>query len=482
LVHARDFSRALTTSGKGLANWEALRNSLSRTLLFASKNRGTRKPYVEPTALSNGRGEVQPMNIVQTLLGLFNSPQLLETIAGLLRESTTTTQKGIAAAIPAILGGLVSRGSTEAGADALIGMMREHKIDSGLLDRLGTMFGGSAGEAQVDAGRSMLSGILGGNLDAVTKLVGSVSGMSNEGAGKLMSLVAPAVLGGVAKAAPSGGFTAAGLMGLLASQKEHFAKLAPPGLGSLLGIGGLGAAVSSIARASSSTVVSTSVSAGSTVQSAGVAASAMTQSVGARALWPWLVFLGVLCLAFLLGLKSCSTPLAEQAVSEEPVASDAVEPEAVAPAEPAPAEITLPSGTVLTVPPGSVGENLFNFLSGNETGSKTFLFDGLTFETGSATLDADSQATIAAISEILKEFGAATVSVDGYTDNTGLREANLRLSESRARQVMAALAAAGIDASRMTAAGHADDNPVASNDTEEGRAQNRRTELTATKN
>lgn len=146
------------------------------------------------------------------------------------------------------------------------------------------------------------------------------------------------------------------------------------------------------------------------------------------------------------------------------------------------AEITLPSGTVLTVPPGSVGENLFKFLTGTETGSKTFLFDGLTFDRGQATLDARSQATITAIADILQEFGTVTVSVDGYTDNTGTREANLQLSQARAEQVLAALAAAGIDTSRMTATGHADDNPVADNGTEEGRAQNRRTELTATKN
>jgi outer membrane protein OmpA-like peptidoglycan-associated protein len=136
----------------------------------------------------------------------------------------------------------------------------------------------------------------------------------------------------------------------------------------------------------------------------------------------------------------------------------------------------------LTVPPGSVGENLYNFVIGAETGSKTFLFDGLTFEAGSATLDARSQSTITAIAEILKEFGTVTVSVDGYTDNTGSREANMHLSEARAREVQSALVAAGIDASRITAAGHADDNPVADNFTEEGRAQNRRTELTATKN
>jgi outer membrane protein OmpA-like peptidoglycan-associated protein len=176
---------------------------------------------------------------------------------------------------------------------------------------------------------------------------------------------------------------------------------------------------------------------------------------------------------------SSAPPTAVEAPAVTEPEPAATEPTAT---EAAPAQLTLPSGSVLTVPPGSVGENLFTFLVGEEAGSKTFLFDGLTFESGSAMLDQSSQTTIAAIAEILKEFGAVTVSVDGYTDNTGSREANLRLSEARAQQVMSALAAAGIDASRMTAAGHADGNPVAGNDTEEGRAQNRRTELTATKN
>jgi outer membrane protein OmpA-like peptidoglycan-associated protein len=198
-------------------------------------------------------------------------------------------------------------------------------------------------------------------------------------------------------------------------------------------------------------------------------------------LWPWLLLAALLLLA-LFGLRACLSGT-QPPVAEAPAASDA-EPVATEPpaTEPAPAQLALPSGTVLTVPPGSVGENLYNFLTSAETGSKTFLFDGLTFESGRATLDANSQSTITAIADILKEFGAVSVSVDGYTDNTGSRDANLRLSEARAQAVLSALSAAGVDASRMAAAGHADDSPVADNGTEEGRAQNRRTELTATKN
>jgi outer membrane protein OmpA-like peptidoglycan-associated protein len=200
-----------------------------------------------------------------------------------------------------------------------------------------------------------------------------------------------------------------------------------------------------------------------------------------RAIWPWLILAALLALLLFGGIRMCSTPRVALPVAEAPA------PEPATPVEPtvaehAPAEIALPSGTVLTVPPGSVGENLFKFLTGAETGSKTFLFDGLTFDPGKATLDERSQATIGAIAGILKEFGAVSVSVDGYTDNTGATAANQRLSEARARTVLEALAAAGVDAGRITAVGHGDENPVADNATDEGRSQNRRTELTATKN
>jgi outer membrane protein OmpA-like peptidoglycan-associated protein len=297
--------------------------------------------------------------------------------------------------------------------------------------------------------------------------------MPGASAGKLMALVAPVVLGGVAEAAPAGGFSAGSLSDDLASQKDYLGTFAPPGLGDLLGLGALGSVMAP-------TLVKTGpvLPASSTSREPVAIAAAAPPSL-LQFLWPWLALAALLILA-LFGLRACmsSTPptVVEAPADAEPVAT---EPPAT---EAAPAQLTLPSGSVLTVPPGSVGENLYNFLVGEEAGSKTFLFDGLTFESGSAMLDQSSQATIAAIAEILKEFGAVTVSVDGYTDNTGSREANLRLSEARAQQVMSALAAAGIDASRMTAAGHADDNPVAGNDTEESRAQNRRTELTATKN
>ena len=69
------------------------------------------------------------------------------------------------------------------------------------------------------------------------------------------------------------------------------------------------------------------------------------------------------------------------------------------------------------------------------------------------------------------------VEIEGHTDSTGNAAHNLDLSQLRAKTVRAALVAAGIAADRLTTAGLGQTEPVASNDTEAGRAQNRRVEV-----
>jgi OOP family OmpA-OmpF porin len=67
--------------------------------------------------------------------------------------------------------------------------------------------------------------------------------------------------------------------------------------------------------------------------------------------------------------------------------------------------------------------------------------------------------------------------IEGHTDNVGNRDANLRLSRARADAVRAYFIAKGIAASRLTSVGLGPDQPIAPNDTEEGRAKNRRIQL-----
>ena len=81
----------------------------------------------------------------------------------------------------------------------------------------------------------------------------------------------------------------------------------------------------------------------------------------------------------------------------------------------------------------------------------------------------------------MKCFPQTQVQLDGYTDNTGDAAANKKLSLDRATAVKDLLVKGGIEESRMTTQGFGQDNPVASNDTEEGKAKNRRLELVVQK-
>lgn len=89
----------------------------------------------------------------------------------------------------------------------------------------------------------------------------------------------------------------------------------------------------------------------------------------------------------------------------------------------------------------------------------------------------DSAPTLSAVAADLKKAADLTVSVGGHTDNVGADAANLQLSERRAKAVVAKLAALGVPAGRLQAKGYGASQPVASNDSPEGRQRNCRVEL-----
>ncbi|AKD56673.1 sodium-translocating pyrophosphatase [Spirosoma radiotolerans] len=143
----------------------------------------------------------------------------------------------------------------------------------------------------------------------------------------------------------------------------------------------------------------------------------------------------------------------------------------------------LTSGVELNIPELGIENKLLTFIKGDKAVDKTtwFDFDRLTFETGKATLKSESQEQLKNIAEILKAYPAVNVKLGGYTDNTGNAASNLKLSQDRANSVRAELEKMGIDKDRLEAEGYGQEHPVASNDTKEGRAQNRRISIRVTK-
>jgi outer membrane protein OmpA-like peptidoglycan-associated protein/uncharacterized protein YidB (DUF937 family) len=146
------------------------------------------------------------------------------------------------------------------------------------------------------------------------------------------------------------------------------------------------------------------------------------------------------------------------------------------------ASITLPCGT-LSVEQGSFNYNLANFmLTGADSDvPKKFVVDNLNFDSSTARLTPASNRTLANLDRIMKCYPNMTVQLQGHTDATGDAESNKKLSLDRANAVKDLLVQGGIDPGRIATSGLGDEQPIASNDTDQGRAKNRRTELVVTR-
>lgn len=110
---------------------------------------------------------------------------------------------------------------------------------------------------------------------------------------------------------------------------------------------------------------------------------------------------------------------------------------------------------------------------------KKLIFKNNVFENGSSTIAASERPQFTQLLTYLKARPNLMIEVNGYSDNIGNPEKNVRLSEARADGVRFYLVQQGIAPERVKTRGHGAERPIASNDTEEGRAQNRRIEVVA---
>ena len=108
---------------------------------------------------------------------------------------------------------------------------------------------------------------------------------------------------------------------------------------------------------------------------------------------------------------------------------------------------------------------------------KISLAAGATFDHGGSTLSDEGKAEIAALVEQFKGRGVTAVTIEGHTDSSGDEAFNQQLSEDRAEAVKAELVAQGANPDKIKTVGYGESKPVADNSTREGRAQNRRVEI-----
>jgi outer membrane protein OmpA-like peptidoglycan-associated protein len=376
-------------------------------------------------------------DLVKSITDLL-TPDLLQKAAALVGETPTVTQKGLGVAVPTVLSGLGNLASTDTGASQLLGLVNRLGGDGNLLgDLAGFLGGGSTTQGAMSAGGEVLQTIFGGNqsriIDALASAVGAKSSTT---AGSLLRLAVPLVLSMLARYRRTENLDAGGLASLLRGQRSSYAGLLPASISGLMS------------------------AAGPTARVAPPPPPPAPSSSPLR----WLIPLALLGLVGAwLGSRGCGDTTRQTAQVAERKLS----------------RLTLPGGVNIELPEGSFNYNLARFLgnAADTTLPRTFVFEDLNFETGSAALTPDSRRVVNDLIVIMKAYPTARGQLAGHTDNTGDAAANKTLSEARAKTVRDAMVAGGVDAARLEAAGYGQERPVASNDTDAGRAKNRRTEL-----
>ncbi len=132
--------------------------------------------------------------------------------------------------------------------------------------------------------------------------------------------------------------------------------------------------------------------------------------------------------------------------------------------------------TVAATTTASVG-TLGAYLAGNDAAPRTFAFDTMHFATSSSALTAADRTTVEDVAGVLGKYPHANVKIVGYADARGNAAANQKLGLDRANSVKAAIVAKGIADARIATGSGGDADPVDTNATSNGQAENRRTEL-----
>jgi len=414
-------------------------------------------------------------SIFQVLKNAFTD-KAVDMISRNLGEDASKTKSGLTAMIPTVLGGLLGKtsGATTAPTwwntvadlfdgddddDLKLGLLGDTKLD--------------------DAGKGLLGSLFGGNLDSILGSLAGASGLARDKSSKLLSTVAPMVIGFLSRWAKKKGLSFTGLIGNLMNEKSAILGALPSGIGGgLLGFADKARdAVDDTARK-----------------------VAEVKTSKPKFNWTWLLLLlAALILLWLLFGRGCNRTKekVEDAATEmvndiDQAAADIKESIKGALNDAgdwvydlgATIKKKLADGTEFEVGVNSVEYKLLEFIEDvNLPIDKTtwFTLDRIYFETGSSNLKAESKDQLDRLAAIMKAYPSVKLKIGGYTDNTGSDVVNMALSSERAEAAKAELINRGVAEERLEAEGYGPQHPVCpANDTPECRAKNRRVDVRVT--
>jgi OOP family OmpA-OmpF porin len=390
------------------------------------------------------------------------TPQMVQRVGTAMGETPVNSQNAVNGAIFTLIAGLMHLAASENGPTRLVNLINHRNYGRLLNNMSGLLDEGNTAKTLIASGQDILSTLFTDKQSAVSGLIASASGVINSSAFSLLSLTAPVVVGVLGRIRTAQGLNAAGLTEVLMSQKDYISRQAPAGLAGIFGLNNL-------------TDLGCEPAGTTTEMAPALLARKVTdlgkeESMLKQWRWPVLAAFTIGLLYFFMGrgVEVAQTPMVVIQASED---------------TPAVAQVTLPGETALSLKEGSFTYNVAKFLGDATTTTvpKTFVFDRLDFDSGTMQLTTASVQTVEDLLAILKAYHTADVRLDGYTDNIGDVYTNKKLSLERAVAVQETLIRGGIGATRVTTAGYGQEHPLVSNETEEGRAKNRRLELVVLK-
>ncbi|MDR6756146.1 hypothetical protein J2Y48_001436 [Mycoplana sp. BE70] len=274
-------------------------------------------------------------NLVSYLMQ-FLTPDVIARLAAALGLDTDKVQRGVAAAVPAVLAGLAGVAAQPGGAQKVADAAGQQ---SGVLDNLGGLLSGGGQSPLMQSGSQLLSSLLGGNVSgALASSIGNYSGLGQNAGNSLLGMLVPLVLGGIAKNT-GGDLSANAIGGLLAGQRDNIAAAMPSGLRDMLAGTGL---LDSLGGAARTATAAGSDAAARATSSAATAArtTAATATTATRSGSNWLYWLlaGLVLLAILYYLFGRPAQRTAEQTPPEPQAPAQTETQPAQPQTPAPAE------------------------------------------------------------------------------------------------------------------------------------------------
>ena len=398
------------------------------------------------------------MATLSDTLRSFLTPELLSKASTALGESQGNVSRGLGAALPAILAALLAKSSDGGIMRQVMDLLTDRGVDLSAARNPGELLGtsGLARSPLMDLGSRFLSLIFGTQTGSAASAVASSAGLKPSSGSTLLGMAAPLVMSLLGDRVRRDGLNATGLASLLSSERSSIMKEAPAGLTSLLGLG-------------SAPLAGLQDTYRGPVRDSG------------RSWASWVgpaVLAGLLAIAGLWLLRGRSAEQLAQGPAGQTASRSVTDlPDVVL------FKRTLPSNYQLSAPANGIEKQVVLFIEdpAKPVDQTTwFNFDRLLFETGSAKLKPESTEQLRNVAEIMKSYPAVKVKIGGYTDNTGDPDANLKLSQDRATNVMNEFIVLGIPAERLSAEGYGQQYPVADNATDAGRQQNRRIALHVT--